>query len=202
MKVVWLLLVVSLVGCSRADSDRVSNAGKVTDSREASESLTIVKGESPSDEQRAKMLAAKDALFTQLSGKLTDAMSTGGPAAAISVCKVEAPEVAKRVSEEHGLTIGRTGVRLRNQSNTAPNWASGMVDEKVAEPSFVMLSDGKAAALLPIKLQAQCVMCHGLEDQITPDVKSQLAELYPDDRATGFKEGDLRGWFWIELAGG
>jgi hypothetical protein len=46
------------------------------------------------------------------------------------------------------------------------------------------------------------VICHGLEDQITPDVKSQLAELYPEDRATGFKEGDLRGWFWIEMTDG
>jgi hypothetical protein len=186
MKVVWLILVATLVGCSRADSERVS----------------IVQGKSPSNDQRAKMLAAKDTLFAQLSGKLMDAMSEGGPAAAISVCKVQASEIAKRVSEEHGLTIGRTGVRLRNQSNIAPEWASEMVDAGIEEPSFVMLSDGKAAALLPIKLQAQCVMCHGPDDQITPDVKSRLAELYPEDRAPGFKEGDLRGWFWIEMAGG
>jgi len=26
-----------------------------------------------------------------------------------------------------------------------------------------------------------------------------LAAKYPMDQATGFKEGDLRGWFWIEV---
>ena len=212
MRVVWLLCVATLAGCSRSDADRVSRvennaegqgaSGLNTADANAQERVTILKGESPSDAQRATMLAAKDALFTQLSGKLMDAMSTGGPAAAISVCKVQAPEIAKRVSEEHGLTIGRTGVRLRNQSNIAPEWASELVEAKVTEPSFVMLSNGNAGALLPIKLQTQCVMCHGLEDQITPDVKKQLTELYPEDRATGFNEGDLRGWFWIELAGG
>jgi hypothetical protein len=26
-----------------------------------------------------------------------------------------------------------------------------------------------------------------------------LAARYPDDRATGFAPGDLRGWFWVEV---
>ncbi len=28
-------------------------------------------------------------------------------------------------------------------------------------------------------------------------VKAKLAELYPDDRATGYKEGDIRGAFTL-----
>ena len=31
------------------------------------------------------------------------------------------------------------------------------------------------------------------------NVKEALAASYPADRATGFREGDLRGWFWIEV---
>ena len=42
-------------------------------------------------------------------------------------------------------------------------------------------------------------MCHGPEDQIIPEVKSELAKVYPDDQAIGFQEGELRGWFWIEM---
>jgi len=30
-------------------------------------------------------------------------------------------------------------------------------------------------------------------------VKAELAERYPADRAVGFTEGELRGWFWLEL---
>ena len=31
------------------------------------------------------------------------------------------------------------------------------------------------------------------------EVKNELASLYPNDQATGFKEGDLRGWFWVNV---
>jgi hypothetical protein len=42
-------------------------------------------------------------------------------------------------------------------------------------------------------------MCHGPKEQLIPEVKEQLAKLYPEDSATGFSEGELRGWFWVEL---
>ena len=32
-----------------------------------------------------------------------------------------------------------------------------------------------------------------------PDVASRISELYPEDRATGFEAGDLRGIFWVEF---
>ncbi|TWU04807.1 c-type heme family protein [Stieleria varia] len=166
----------------------------------ADSSAVIVEGQSPSEASKARMLAAKDALFTKLSGKLMDAMASEGPAAAIAVCQQEAPAIAKTVGEEQGLLIGRTGVRLRNQSNVAPSWAAEMVRDRVDTPTFVTLDNGHSAALLPIKLQAQCLMCHGPQEDILPEIKEQLTRLYPDDQATGFKEGELRGWFWIDLA--
>jgi hypothetical protein len=30
-------------------------------------------------------------------------------------------------------------------------------------------------------------------------VTAAHAAKYPKDQATGFKEGDLRGWFWVEV---
>jgi hypothetical protein len=54
-------------------------------------------------------------------------------------------------------------------------------------------------ALLPIHLKEQCVTCHGPAESIADDVREKLLELYPHDRAVGFKEGDLRGWFWVEV---
>jgi hypothetical protein len=126
-----------------------------------------------------------------------EAMAEGGPSAAILVCQKEAPQIAKTVGQEHSVSIGRTGVRLRNPNNQAPQWATELVEQKIDKPTFVILSDKKAAALLPIKLQVQCLMCHGPDEQIAPDVKAQLQKSYPADQATGFHEGDLRGWFWI-----
>ena len=162
--------------------------------------VAIRVGETPSEEQKAKMIAAKDALFAKLSARLMEAMANGGPATAIGVCSTEAKKIAESVAVESNVRIGRTGVRLRNAKNTAPTWATKLVEDRVAEPQFVMLEDDRAAALLPIKLQSQCLMCHGPKDQILDDVKEQLQKLYPEDQATGFAEGELRGWFWVELS--
>ena len=152
--------------------------------------------------QKQAMLAAKEALFNRLSGRLMEAMGGQGPAAAISVCQQEAPQIADEVSTEHNLRIGRTGVRLRNQNNEPPVWAKSLTDNETDTPQFVVLDNEDAAALLPIKLQAHCSMCHGPKEQIAPVIQDQLAKLYPADEATGFNEGDLRGWFWIEMPGG
>ena len=160
--------------------------------------VTIVANSTPSEADKESMLAAKDALFTKLSGRLMEAMGSQGPASAISVCQQEAPKIAEEVGQEQGVKIGRTGVRLRNPNNTVPQWAREMTEAKVDTPQFVSLTSGQSAALLPIKLKAQCLMCHGPKDTIAPVIQDQLAELYPNDEATGFAEGELRGWFWVE----
>ncbi len=160
---------------------------------------SIVNGQDPSPEQKDRMLAAKEALFTRLSSKLMEGITAGGPATAISVCQKEAPKIAKEVSTEFGLQIGRAGVRQRNPQNTAPQWAKALTSAQTATPTFAMLSNGHAAALLPIKLQPQCLMCHGPQEQMAPAILEQIARHYPDDEATGFQDGELRGWFWVEL---
>ncbi|MCC9642905.1 DUF3365 domain-containing protein [Rhodopirellula sp. JC740] len=188
------LVLVWTIGCRPASQATSSN----TQSADQSD-IVIVANQVPSEANRQAMLQAKDDLFQSLSGRLKEVMSGQGPTAAISVCKNEATQIAKEVSEKHGLQIGRTGVRLRNLNNQPPEWAKELTDNKVDEPTFVSLSNGNAAALLPIKLQSQCLMCHGPRDEIAPIIQEQLTKLYPDDRATGFREGELRGWFWVEM---
>ena len=194
---VMLILSVALVsGCS-------SHSNTVTATPDTqTTTASIVEGQSPSDASKEKMLAAKEALFTKLSGRLMEAMGSQGPAAAIAVCQKEASEIAKSVGTQHGLQIGRTGVRLRNANNIAPSWAETLVRDKIATPTLVTLDNGHSAALLPIKLQGQCLMCHGPKEQISPVIQDQLTKLYPNDEATGFQEGELRGWFWIDLPNG
>ena len=42
---------------------------------------------------------------------------------------------------------------------------------------------------------AVCLTCHG--NDIDPELKAQIDAFYPEDRATGFKLGALRGAFTI-----
>lgn len=142
---------------------------------------------------------AKDELFQSLSTKLVTAMSSGGPVSAIEVCSKEAPKLAQEISARHGLTIGRTSFRLRNPQNAAPEWTQPFVANRDTDVQFVPLKNGATGAMFPIHLKPQCLTCHGPEEQIGDDVKQQLATYYPDDQATGFQDGDLRGWFWVEV---
>lgn len=151
--------------------------------------------------QKEKAVVGKDKLFQTLLGELTKSMQASGPAESISVCKTRAPEIAKAVGEELGITIGRTSLKLRNPGNTSPEWAEPFVDSKTEAPVSVALEEGKLGVLLPIKLKANCLLCHGAKEDLDEGVVTALAENYPDDQATGFAEGDLRGYFWVEVPG-
>lgn len=186
----WILISSVALGCS----------AKTTPPKSAEQNITATSptsSNSVTKENQKKLLAAKDALFTKLSGKLMETMAQNGPVAAIAVCNQEASKIAAEVAQQQGVQIGRVGVRLRNPNNVAPDWAIELIAAKTNTPTFLKLADGKDAALLPIKLQATCLMCHGPKEQIAADVLAQIAKLYPDDRATGFQEGELRGWFWV-----
>lgn len=144
-------------------------------------------------------MKAKDELFQRLSSRLVEVLAAGGPAEAIQVCSQEAQVIASEVGEQHGVKIGRTSFRLRNAANRPPTWTAKFVDERSEKPEYLVLDDGSTGVLLPILLMPQCTVCHGDKESLAPEVSQKLADLYPDDAATGFKAGDLRGWFWIEV---
>lgn len=126
-----------------------------------------------------------------------------GPAEAIQVCRVKAPEIATALSVD-GIRMGRSSHRLRNPDNTAPDWLSPIMqvyldDPASREPRAVELADDRWGYVEPIMVQPLCLNCHG--SKLAPDVAEQVAELYPEDRATGFEVGDLRGVFWLEFPG-
>jgi hypothetical protein len=52
----------------------------------------------------------------------------------------------------------------------------------------------------PLVALPLCINCHGPKENISADVKTILAEKYPEDRATGFLVGDLRGAISVKIA--
>jgi hypothetical protein len=150
---------------------------------------------------QAKAEAARAELAGKLMGRLQEVLKTQGPDMAIDICQREAPVLAEQVGQRHGIRIGRTSMKLRNPSNRTPAWAESMVATKLAEPQFLKTSDGGLRALLPIHLGQACLTCHGPDTDISPGVRSALQAKYPQDRATGYQVGELRGWFWVEVPG-
>jgi len=126
-----------------------------------------------------------------------------GPAAAIQVCRVKAPVIADALSVD-GIRMGRSSHKLRNPDNTAPDWVGPIMqayldDTSSREPRAVELGGNRWGYVEPIIVQPLCLTCHGSE--LAPEVAAQIAELYPEDDATGFEAGDLRGVFWLEFTG-
>lgn len=153
----------------------------------------------------AKADAALGALRERLFARLNELILQGGPIKAIQVCSAEAPAIAKEIGDASGVEIGRTSFRIRNPGNAPRPWAADLVREaagkKAGDVAPVVVDLGDRLGLLrPIGVMPACTRCHGAADGIDAQVRAELARRYPEDRATGFAPGDLRGFMWAEVA--
>jgi hypothetical protein len=144
------------------------------------------------------------ALQSELLQTLRSEMSQEGPLGAIHVCRDMAQSITRRVAVNQGFEMGRTSHRLRNPANAPREWVRPFVEDgagrKAAEvkPRVVDLGD-RVGIVRPIGFAEMCGNCHGDPQAMSPDVLETLRELYPEDEATGFAPGDLRGLFWVEI---
>jgi hypothetical protein len=148
--------------------------------------------------------AAMQALAQRLFARLNELIVQGGPVSAIEVCRSEAPAIANEVAREHGVEIGRTSFRLRNPANTPRPWATSYVHaaagKRAGEVKLAVMDLGDRLGLLrPVGVMPACTRCHGAVDGIDHDVRAALATGYPQDAATGFAPGDVRGFVWVEV---
>jgi len=148
------------------------------------------------------------ALGGSLKGELVKAMQAGGPIAAIPVCHEKAPAIAQQVSTEKGVTVSRTSLKPRNPDNAATAWQQTVLEDfearkaKGEDPqkmaySAVVESAGKKEFrfMKAIPTGGLCLNCHGATVQ--PEVLTKIKALYPEDKATGYVVGDLRGAFVV-----
>jgi hypothetical protein len=157
----------------------------------------------PSDPALARAHEAAAALTSELLGRLRKEIDAGGPAKAIVVCSEVAPAIAARLSHD-GLTVRRVGTRLRNPAD-APDpfeaavlarWQEGIRRGLTPREEDAWVEAGGVRTLRvmrPIMTGKLCLACHGETANLDPAVRAALAERYPADRATGYREGDLRG---------
>jgi len=158
-----------------------------------------------------KARAAVKAMGGALQTKLKEALAADGPVAAVQVCKTIAPEIAKEQSKAARMTIRRTALKVRNPDN-APDALERKVledftarlaagaDANTLEHIEEITGDGKTTVryfkAIPTAA-APCLVCHG--SAVSGELKETIDKLYPNDQATGFKEGDLRGAFSVTM---
>lgn len=143
------------------------------------------------------------ALLVPFKQDLQQALKQGlaeGPSEAIAACRLRAPAIAGALSKD-GVRVGRASHRLRNPANVAPDWVAPILARYLESPEEraprgVSLPGGRQGYVEPILLKPLCLTCHG--EALAPEVRESIEQQYPEDRATGFEVGQLRGVFWVE----
>ncbi len=161
---------------------------------------------------QARAQAAMQDFSERLRGQLRDAMTRDGAPAAVDFCHDQAPRIADQVMAEHGVRLGRVAVpgRHRNPGHVAEGWQAetlasfqaavdrgGAPQAQVAVMRDALPSGVELRMARGIAVEPACLMCHGAS--IAPGIAERLAQNYPEDGATGFREGDLRGLVWVEV---
>lgn len=164
----------------------------------------------PDEQAVASARAAANGLGQELQAKLFAALDSAGPAQAVSYCADSAQTWTAQHAKE-GVYVRRVSMRVRNPQNRPDATESvqlarldslhragalpGEVMESIVDPSGARV----VAYLRPVIVQERCLACHGTRERISPEVRSLLAERYPEDRATGYAAGDFRGMVSVRV---
>lgn len=165
------------------------------------------------DDRSAYLKAGNEitaSVFKLLSGELLTAMKEKGFDGALKYCNLNALNLTDSIAESHGAMVNRLAERYRNPKNALMDSLDIAVyeeyldlpgDELVESSRLHRLSDNSVVYFKPIVLQGQCVACHGSKSTIGEDNYESIKSIYPNDKAIGFKPGDLRGIWRVEWAG-
>jgi len=158
------------------------------------------------ENQKIEMRNAASEFMGLLKSTLINQIKSEGVLSAVAVCS----DTAQVLTNEFGLTKGvyikRVSFKNRNKNNVPDEF-----EAKVLKGFEQRNNEGKLTTdteyfeiteendhnylryMKPIKIGAACLMCHGNEENISPEVKELIAKKYPDDKAVDYNNGDLRG---------
>lgn len=201
---VFVLLALSSLSCEQREQgvEQVPLASAERPEVEAeSEAEPVANAEIAQLSREARATAADQALRQRLLGRVMEVASADGLGAAVTVCQKEAIPITEEVGDEFQVSIGRFSDRLRNEENQAPQWALEMIpqDKESALRGAITREEQTFQRVSPLQIAAPCLGCHGETQSLSEEVQSALSRYYPNDQATGYQEGDLRGWVWVEV---
>jgi hypothetical protein len=153
---------------------------------------------------------AKD-FGVRLRDHLMHSLQEQGPIGAIDSCHFSAPGISNRLEEMH-ITVRRTSLKLRNPDNKPDAWETRVLEFFAAEQAAgADAANLEHYALIPgeggwqfryskaIPTGPVCLSCHG--EDLAPEVQEAIKAKYPNDLATGYRLGEVRGAFSITIRG-
>ena len=156
--------------------------------------------------QKGKTITS--ATFATLAGELKAAMQSGGVTNAVSYCNLAAYSLVDSLSKVHNAQIRRTSLKVRNPKDAPSSQELAVLktyqnQAGAGEPQmpFVTTLEGERIAFYaPIHINSLCLQCHGkIGETLSEDNYAHIQELYPEDEATGYNDGALRGMWSISF---
>ncbi len=153
-------------------------------------------------------------LSTELIHSLQQAIRDHGAAGAIEFCNIEALPLTQKISNTHSrvTAVKRTSYLYRNRKNRpdkyekiALDYFLKYIDSGLPIPSYYVQSIEKRGEKFyryykPLSVMPMCLSCHGNPEDLSPDVRAELKEKYPKDKALGYSVNDFRGVVSISIA--
>lgn len=123
-------------------------------------------------------------------------------------CKVVAYDLIDTTGKSMAQSVRRVSLKVRNMKDEPTDLEREILKEYQTKqmrgdtllPSVREIDAGTIGYFHPIRVQQTCLKCHGIlgEDIMSGDYAA-IKELYPNDRAVGYREGDIRGMWSIYL---
>lgn len=201
--VVFLVILWSCVSDKKVDSEAVREEIKNREIKKVTEADIVNKVHEIGN---LITLSAKKTL-----GKnLQNALQNGGVENAIGFCSLKATPLVDSLSKSFGAEIKRVSLKARNPSNV-PNdlekelleaYAYQWKDSIPLQTNVQALEGSRYLFTKPILVDnALCLSCHGKYDNgLLKKSADFIKSKYPDDKATGYQIGDLRGIWSIMIS--
>ena len=133
-------------------------------------------------------------------------MQEGGPVHAVSVCSDTALDLTNSYSMKNNVGIKRVSFKNRNPLNVPDEFEKTallkfekmLAEEKLTNDEIIIEKvkneEGEFVRFAkPIIIEGACLLCHGSESEVNPEVSELIKSNYPNDKAVNYKMGDLRG---------
>jgi len=153
---------------------------------------------------------ASGALLKALGGNLQAHLKAGGPMDAFEFCSNNAYALTQDVDKSLGddVTVKRISIKYRNPANKPLEdeepilRALHLMNQNGVVPPREVIQDkgnGVYKYYKPLLINKEaCLHCHG-DISKNPKLAAAISEIYPADRATGYKMNDMRGAIVVEV---
>jgi hypothetical protein len=113
------------------------------------------------------------------------------------------------VAAKNGVGLSRITHKARNPANKAMDaelnvirlFQTDLASSRTPVPTLVTNASQAATVYVPVVISNPlCLMCHGKPGtEVSAELQATIRKLYPEDQATGFALGELRGAWRVEF---